>query len=234
MTVLQIIAIVFFVIAFILLAAAITVFFTENIIDVIGFLSGRTERKQIEQIREQNTNISYGTKKVRMSRSNTIDDMLSSGNPVTSERADMQVKSYSSKVLNRNRRAVIDTTTINNSSVAVSDGGTVSLDAINGSDSIADDTKTGILSNNQADESESETELLTEDNTVLLDNDTETMLLDNDMPTDVLYTAGTDLSFNSEDETDVLSDGDGIIEIDNTSFEIIDDQTFINTEEVIS
>lgn len=214
MTVLQIIAIVFFAIAIILLAVTIALFFTENIAEVIGYFSGRTERKQIEQIREQNQNISYGVKKSRIpSNSNNFDNLYSVRNPDTEERSNIQIGSHPSKLLNhtKNNTNAVEA----NAASEIKNGGTMSLDSI--------------IGENVADASENETAVLSSDETMALDNESDTEILEEAL-TDVLNEDGEfATSVLDDNETSVLSD-----EIEkNEVFEILDTNTFINTQENI-
>ena len=137
MTVYQILAVVFFGLAFIALVVTIIILFNLEIVRVIGDLSGITAKKQIEQIRTQTTNISYGAyKRVQSNHNVAIDNMLTNS-PTSDSQAKAQA--HESKRLN-NRRNNVATAAAQIADpprfTASPRSGTVSLDSINSTDEI--------------------------------------------------------------------------------------------------
>lgn len=245
-TVWQIVAIVFFVIFAILLAVTISIFFRLDILAVIGDLSGKTAAKQIQQIKTQGIST---TKKVKKTTTNNthFNSAISQTAYSTEERREQQMAAHPSKNLNVNlsmvQQPIVDTQT-HTKSKGVS--GTVSLDSINYTDSLNKDSDTDVLGvqNNASNES---TEVLSNDieGTVILNNETatefladteETEVLNSEQPTDVLSVD------DDEGGTSVLSDynfeSTTVLSQDQSNqgmkIEILDEETFINTDEVIN
>lgn len=236
-SVFQIIAIVFFILAFVFLAISIAVFFTQDIASVIGFFSGKTARKQIEQIRNQTTNINYGAKS---KASNAYDSVINQSVPqaFAFTNSEASADAHPSKNLGRKARAVVDAPVIKTTTPAT-DGGTVSLDSYNESSAdiptsqlnqnelSQDDIPTGVLSDNVPTDVLSSDDIQTD---ILSDNIPTALLSEDDVPTGVL----------SEDElgTTVLSN-DNILVADLSKdevlegFEILEDVSFADTDEVI-
>lgn len=250
MSVFEILALVFFALAFVLLAVSVTIFFTNDIASVMGDLSGITRRKQIEQIRNQTVNMSYGVKKPRSNHNAVIDNMLAN----TSERAEVQnnalkSRNNSQRADNRSQHNTPKTIQAFNSvSKAVTSNGTVSLDNVSENGNYV---KKKQISKGSWYDTEAETDVLSQ--TVNADAEVETekptdILGDNEIgnPTDLFSKdeiATEVLTFHDTDEnlgeTSVLNDEDrGTTVLSNDSiesvdFDIIDDDTFINTNEVI-
>ncbi len=277
MTVYQILAIVFFGLAFIALVVTVILFFNLEIVRVIGDLSGITAKKQIEQIRTQTTNISYGAhKRVHSNHNVAIDNMLVNA-PASDSGSNAQ--SNESRRSNRRRGNVPAAEQISDAPVfdATPTTGTVSLDSINATDTLKTGRTNRLKHKTKRDSSEAETDVLNSDisemPTDVLSDETEvpTDILDDNIPTDVLAD-GVDVTEmptgvlnpdsaheNSEDyeeddaptgileddtdydATSVLSDDvEGTTVLSNNeeerriSFNIVSDETVINTDEVIN
>lgn len=213
-TVFQIIAIVFFVLAFVFLALTVAVFFTQDIVSVIGYFTGSTAKKQTEQIRNQTINKSYGSNS-KNKNNKAFEDLISKSSSsvnVSSETAsNSRGKAHASKNLARKEKGVVDAPVIN-AQKAVADGGTVSLDSIESAVEI--DTKTDVLENKNTNVSEDDvaTSVLSSDEvqtSVLSTDDVQTTILSDDgVPTDVLdgNEPPTDVLDESESPTDLLDE----------------------------
>ena len=202
MTGLQIAAIVFFVLAFFALVISVVLFFNLDIISVIGDLSGITAKKQIEQIRNQTINISYGAhKRVSSNHNAAIDNMLANSPSRTTETASKETKRSKRRASNTpsDSAAQID---MQKEFKATPSSGTVSLDSINNTDMLKTG-RTGRLRKRANSSSEVATDVLNSDEMptdVLNDpSETPTDVLDDNIPTDLLYS-------ETEAETGVLSD----------------------------
>ena len=202
MTGLQIAAIVFFVLAFFALVISVVLFFNLDIVRVIGDLSGLTAKKQIEQIRNQTMNISYGAhKRVQSNHNAVIDNMLENSPSRMSEPLAKESKHSKRRSANAPGGSAAQ---INEQKEfkATPSSGTVSLDSINNTDML-NTGRTGRLKKRSQSKSEAATDVLNSDEmpTDILNDPTETPtdVLDDNVPTDILYS-------ESEAETGVLSD----------------------------
>lgn len=250
MSVFEILAIVFFILAFGLLAVSIIIFFNNDIASVIGDLSGSTRRKQIEQIRNQTVNMSYGVRKPRSSHNTAIDKMLngdSKSDAVQSNTDKPKVLSSKPTVESQHNQQE-HAQSFNSVSKAVASTGTVSLDSADEKSS-AESKKQ--VPNSSFSKTEAETDVLSQRANVDYEVETE-------MPTDILSDEGsevpTDVLSNDEIATEVLdsdnADEDDVEttvlddkesgttvlsddEIVSVDFDIVEDDTFINTDEVI-
>ena len=97
-----ILAVIFFVIAAILLIVTAMLFVRLEIASVIGFLTGKTQAKQVQEIRAQSLSNSSKTKSKKytsLDSSNKFDELISCGAD-TAERSKMQSIAHASKRLN--------------------------------------------------------------------------------------------------------------------------------------
>lgn len=199
-----ILAVVFFVIAAILLIVSVMLFVRLEIASVIGFLSGKTQKKQIQEIRAQAIKKGSYNKPVG-SNKNRIDDIAISSNSSV-ERAIMQNEAHASKRLD-NKSVENDKPRIDRFSELY----------VNESD--ADDTVSlGSKKHKQNDEKSDSEELPTE-----LLNDTEKL-------TELLNES--DNAELEEEGTAVLS-SDSNASKTYMRFEVISDDTQVLTNEVI-
>ena len=237
-TVFQIIAIVFFVLAFVFLALTVAVFFTQDIVSVIGYFTGATAKKQTEQIRNQTINKSYGSNS-KNKNNKAFEDLISKSSSsvnVSSEVAsNSRGKAHASKDLARKEKGVVDAPVIN-AQRAVADGGTVSLDSIESAVEI--ETKTDVLDSNNATVSQDDVAT-----SVLSSDDVQTTILSDDgVPTDVLdeNEAPTGLLDESEMPTGILDESEaptGLLDENEISEDSLNDDsengtTVLNDEEM--
>lgn len=196
-SVFQIIAIVFFVLAFVFLVLTIVTFFNQDIASVIGYFTGKTQRKQVEQIRLQTMNINYGAK----STDNSVKSAAPVNIPVNSDSS-----AHPSKKLARKSKTAVEAPKIS-SFVPAADGGTVSLESINADTSA--NTSTDVLARKKQQDSKDDipTDVLSDDvPTDVLSDDVPTDVLSDDVPTDVLSDDVPTDVLSDDVPTDVLSD----------------------------
>ncbi len=207
MTVFQIIAIVFFALAFIGAVISVILFFNLEITRVIGDLSGLTAKKQIEQIRSQTTNISYGSysKKTSANRSHVapIENIFDDSSISDSE---AKAQAHSGKRLGNRRNSAPAAAQINSAPSdfkAQPTNGTASLDSLNATDALLQGRTDNLKRRKKKNASEAETDVLSSDEAMTDklsdDSETPTDILDDNAPTDVLVDS-------TEAPTDVLNE----------------------------
>lgn len=199
-SVFQIIAIVFFVLAFVFLVLTIVTFFNQDIASVIGYFTGKTQKRQIEQIKNQTMNINYGAK--AKSANNSVKPVAAAANM----QVNADANAHPSKSLARKPKAAVEAPKIS-SFIPAADGGTVSLDSINADTSAnsSTDVLAGKTSQDFADDVP--TDVLSDDvPTDVLSDDVPTDVLTDDVPTDVLSDDVPTDVLSDDVPTDVLSD----------------------------
>lgn len=203
----MIVAIVFFVISLLLFALTITLFFVNDIVAVIGELSGRTAKKQIEQIRTQGIAVARHSSKIKLigNKNTAFDNML-----VNAQSRDIGLvlntseKNAQSDIFNQTKTSSVSTGNISKGGSAFS----------------LNETETSFLNQDDA-----ETEMLTQD-------DVETDILTHDDIGTEILSEGEDTQttvLNSQE----MSELKNIEESENFDFEIISDETFAIADKTV-
>ncbi len=203
----MIVAIVFFVISLLLFALTITLFFVNDIVAVIGELSGRTAKKQIEQIRAQGVAVARHSSKSKPAgnKNTAFDNMLvNAQSRDTGSNLNVYEKNTQSDTFNQTKTSSVSTENI-------SKGNSVSP---------LSETETSLLNQNDA-----ETDMLTQD-----DVGTDILTYD-DIGTEILSEG--DIAQTTVLNPQEMSELKDTVESENSDFEIISDETFAIADKTV-
>lgn len=203
----MIVAIVFFVISLLLFALTITLFFVNDIVAVIGELSGRTAKKQIEQIRAQGVAVARHSSKSKPAgnKNTAFDNMLVNAQSRDTD-PNLNVSEENSRLdtFNKMKTSSVSTENISKGSSA----------------SPLSENETSLLNQNDA-----ETDMLTQD-----DVGTDILTYD-DIGTEILSEG--DIAQTTVLNPQEMSELKDTVESENSDFEIISDETFAIADKTV-